>query len=876
MVVAACGDNGSECDPGTTMNVNGTCVGNATTCSDGTILVGDHCEIDPASCQDGTVLMGGQCVDPGVQMADIEEAAEPNGLGLIEISSQPAGTITLKPAGQAFVIHGKIVPFQDDDADGQQDPDIDTYVVQVTAPTKISISADGLHGLAAGFVSLANVPTSDPLTDWTRFGVNLTGDTSKREIYLPVAGTYLIGVGDSRSLLLTGGAAGAEMGAAAFEYYVSIEQGTITPKALTVDANGTATESGMRNPGEVKLFTAPMGAGFNDASLESSAPQIQSSLVVTRTRSSAITIKGIGNGDDVTPAAVSFLGIATGDTTTFVADTVIDYAISPTPFTLTLNAKDAGGLSTTGGDVSQPTDDVDFSVFYYDVAPDAELLGMDLAFNVPVSGVVVDEDLFIFSLFTYDPDFGFFFGDTFDSYKGLLRHAQPGRYYLLMFDPSATEATLTATSTYGAQMLVPLVKGTPSNNVAIGAYESNAFTYAPGVAADPWQQFTGSGTGTGTITAAFFDQSTTFGRIDPMPSNTCGTFCDDVFPIFTQTYAEAGQTRGRILIPQMAITNMFVSVNTETVTGSPTFSLDYKAQANVTDLGMAAIGTPATAMNKDLDTTSHATQRFIVRAGAGNNLTITATPHGATLNTRLQLVNADETNNGAAVNNGAAGAADSALTLQTAAGFTAFTVTQTSAVTDQFDVSVAATAPVNYTTAAGTTAFADACTGGATLALSDPDEGASALVNSPANFDFFGLAGPQFKVFSNGFLSFDTALACGGTCFYNNAAMPAAASPNALVAPYWDDLDQVSVCQKTVGSQLIIQWTGVLYMTTTVVSFQAILDGSNDKIEFVYGPTHAADGSAGTIGVENQTGTTAKQLSSNTVNQSPNTIFTPM
>jgi hypothetical protein len=60
------------------------------------------------------------------------------------------------------------------------------------------------------------------------------------------------------------------------------------------------------------------------------------------------------------------------------------------------------------------------------------------------------------------------------------------------------------------------------------------------------------------------------------------------------------------------------------------------------------------------------------------------------------------------------------------------------------------------------------------------------------------------------------------------------------------------------------------------VSFQAILDGSNDKIEFVYGPTHAADGSAGTIGVENQTGTTAKQLSSNTVNQSPNTIFTPM
>jgi hypothetical protein len=85
------------------------------------------------------------------------------------------------------------------------------------------------------------------------------------------------------------------------------------------------------------------------------------------------------------------------------------------------------------------------------------------------------------------------------------------------------------------------------------------------------------------------------------------------------------------------------------------------------------------------------------------------------------------------------------------------------------------------------------------------------------------------------------------------------------------------VCQKTVGSQLIIQWTGVQYLSPKpVVSFQAILDGSNDKIEFVYGPTHAATGAAATIGLENQIGSSAKQLSSNTANMSPNTIFTPM
>jgi hypothetical protein len=326
---------------------------------------------------------------------------------------------------------------------------------------------------------------------------------------------------------------------------------------------------------------------------------------------------------------------------------------------------------------------------------------------------------------------------------------------------------------------------------------------------------------------------------------------------------------------------MLVTVNTATVTGSPTFSLDYKAQANVTDLGTAAIGTPVTAMNKDIDTTSHSTQRFIVRSGTGNTLTTTATPVGAGLNTSIQFVNADESNNGTAVNNGAVGAVDTALSVQGPAGFTAFTVTQTTSIADQFNVSVAASAPVTYTTAAGTTAFADACAGGGSaVALSDDDDGLSAVINTPAGFDYFGVATTGLKVSSNGFLSFDTALTCAGDpsgfCFFGNAGFPSANAPNAVAAPYWDDLYTVSVCQKTDGTKLIIQWSGLLLDDDSEVSFQAILDGANDKVEFVYGPTHAADGSAATIGLENQTGTAAKQLSSNTVNQSPNTIFTPM
>src|SRR5689334_3116188 len=94
-LVAGCGDSGHQCDPGTTMNVDGVCTGNPTTCTDGTVLVDGACQIDPNACQDGTVLVGGKCVDPDHVTADAEEGAEPNALGLFgEASTTPAGSIS--------------------------------------------------------------------------------------------------------------------------------------------------------------------------------------------------------------------------------------------------------------------------------------------------------------------------------------------------------------------------------------------------------------------------------------------------------------------------------------------------------------------------------------------------------------------------------------------------------------------------------------------------------------------------------------------------------------------------------------------------------------------------------------------------------------
>ncbi|HEY5948949.1 MAG TPA: hypothetical protein VIV40_25835, partial [Kofleriaceae bacterium] len=820
----------------------------------------------------------GACVDPDHITADVEEAAEPNGLGLFgELSNDAAGAILLKPVGQHFVVHGKIVPFQDADGDGQRDPDVDTYSIEVTAPVMLSVSADGLHGLAGGFVSLANVSQTNPLSGWTRFGVNPTGDASKRQLYLPAAGTYLVAIADTRSLLLSGAAAGAAMGEPDFEYYVSIDQLAATPTALTA-TDGVATSNGQLQPGEVKLFTVAMGEGINSAELAVTIDHVQESLVVSNTQGGAATIKAVADGEtgDAATATATVFGIKNGDQQVVVVDNVFDYSNAPYNYALTINLGSAGALSTTGGTVMQPASDTDFSTFYYDVGNDGKLIGMNVHFSRAVSGVIVDENFLIFSQFTYDPLFGFA-GDTFQDYKGLLNHEVAGRYYFLVFDPAAGTADIAATSSYAALMPVAITKGTTLSNQAVNAYGSNPLSYDAGTTTDPWQQFTGSGTGTGAITAAFYKPTTAFGRLDPL-TNTCGAACDDSpLPIFTHSYVETGTTRGRILLDDATPTYL-VKVWTATTTGTPTFNLDFKPRP-ATDLGTVTIGTPVTRMDQALDA-STTVQRFLVRSAAGNGLVINTHPDQGTLDTRFQVITRDEAASGALTNNGLIGADDSLQTIQTGNGWTAFTVTSAAPIVGgTFDLSVTATAPVTYMKTAGTTAFSDACTGGTVVAMSDLDEGRStATIATPAGFDYFGFASGQLRVFANGFLSFDTALACASStsCFYTNADMPAAANPNSIVAPYWDDLVLTGVCQKTSGTKLIIQWTGSTYTGSTAVQFQAILDGANDTVEFVYSGTQAATGTSATIGIENQIGSAASKVGYNTASTVTASLFTPL
>lgn len=349
-----CGDNSKECGPGT-IDEAGECVpapscGTGTVrddesglcvpdgsivCSNGTVfdMLTGTCKIDPTSCQNGTVLINNACVDPTAGLTvDVQEGPEPNGLGIVETSTAQAGSITLAPTGTAFVVHGSIAPWRDDDGDGALDPDIDTYVVTVAGPALLRVTADGVHDLTAGFYATAADDAMAPLASWRRFGINVAGDTSQRQIYLPGAGTYRLAIGDTRTLheyLLTGTALAAPTG----DYYVSItELGPPPAQALTVTSS-MATVTGTTDGDTLAFYTLPAGLGVTMGSLDMPSQLVTASLVVVVNDA----LRALGDETATQPARVNVGGGAPGDATLIVVDQLFDMSPSPAAFTLTVS-----------------------------------------------------------------------------------------------------------------------------------------------------------------------------------------------------------------------------------------------------------------------------------------------------------------------------------------------------------------------------------------------------------------------------------------------------------------------------------------------------------------------------------------------------------
>jgi hypothetical protein len=190
----------------------------------------------------------------------------------------------------------------------------------------------------------------------------------------------------------------------------------------------------------------------------------------------------------------------------------------------------------------------------------------------------------------------------------------------------------------------------------------------------------------------------------------------------------------------------------------------------------------------------------------------------------------------------------------------------------QYDVNVGEQAAIAYTLAADTTAFVDACAGGAAITFnldtggtcsSHCQNGLSAAIASPSGFTFFGLPAASFVASSNGFVSFDLTTPDSGQ-FPNN--LPSAFLPLAVAAPYWSGLANVTSCVNVAAPQVIVQWTGVDAFTNKVVHAQAILDGSDNSIRFLWATDETALGDFATIGIEDQAGINATVISNGNAN----------
>jgi hypothetical protein len=896
---ASCGDNSKVCGPGTNdLDGDGLCEagggsgGPPPMCSDGTILdpQTNSCVIDPSSCQDGTVLINGRCVDPTEALVvDLNEAAEPNNVnvGGVEASSAFAGQITLASRGEAFVVKGNINPFRDGDDDGEIDPDMDAYQLTVTAPTLLEISVDGVGGLMGAFMV---VPLGgNPAADWRRFGLNVTGDTSKRQIYLPAAGAYAIAVTDTRALSVgTGSPPAAGAGAAAgnpkANYFMSITELPVpAPTALTV-TGGVATSTGTLGAGELALFTAPMGLGLNEIELAIPSTPMAAVVILRNGTYKVDAAEELDLLGGSVPARITAGGFMAGDTALIVADTVYHYGPGAAPYTLTVRPGNAAALSRTGGMAAQPEVTGRFSVFYYDVTAADEITAFALTWNQPVAGMIVDTELRRVASFTFDPQSGDFTDRTFTSYTGLVRHRAPGRYYFLVKDPAGAGPTqITATSSLAAQTATAIVKNTPlTNQPASTTFRSRAFTYDAGTI-DQWQVFNATGAGTGMITTSFFDPATAYGRLDPLATAGTAPLASDADPIFLYSFPEAGSSQGRVMIGDLTASYL-VLARTGAATGTPTLSLDFRTRVHH-NFGAIATGGSAALMTQQL--TPGSPQRFyLLRAAPGTKLTITLDPITPTLDTRFQILSRDEDVQ-RTYNSAPASADDVAQLLQAGSGWTAFSVSSVSPLgstaTFNLSINVASFTPPTYARTAGTTTYFDQCLGGTVQPLfsdgtgTSTNEGLTAPIATPAGFSFFGLLEPQLTASTNGWLSFGPVSAARPA----NTSLPTAGDPDALVAPYWDDLLNVTICTRISGTRLIVQWTGRLAGggAPMGVEMQVHLDGATGKIELVWGPNHVPTGAGATVGIENQVGGAATQLGFNTANVArPGTtaVLTPM
>ncbi|MEZ4401510.1 MAG: hypothetical protein R3B06_15905 [Kofleriaceae bacterium] len=868
--VSGCGDNSVTCGDGThdeggyclpdntaacgtgTIEMNGTCVPDGSVvCVQGTVFdpATGTCVVDPSACADGTTLVGGECIpDDDLLMgaADHVEAAEPNAGPAV------AGSFDAPGLDASTTFYGCITAYEDADSDGNLDADYDAWLVNASGPMVLEVTTDGIHGLSAGFIAVsADAAHPVELDSWQRIGINLTGDTAKREIYLPAAGRYALFVTDARSLFL--GDAGA--GNADTCYFATVKQ-VAMPTAVPL----TTPVQASTDDGKVKLFTyTGAEGGLLDLSMNTTAPALSPAFVSLR----GTTLHKAAAGD---PPFDTIGGLAAGDVVSVIVDSVYNYGVAPQAFTIDSFAPAAQALPTDGSTITVTDNNVDgatsytdINYSYFDVAT-AGVKRFDVTASIPVDMVILRRDIFTpgGSFDTFASIDGFLGGAGTDTFTTqFIKFLTPGRYYFATLNPAGDNAggTYTITSTVADVAVGALTYGTDSGSQTLAT--TSGF-HSLDLTNPEWIEYGVTGTtdwGTGNV------------AVDAYPSTAEGwlrTGTAPATPAAGNTYPDHTSAQpavapfaptGRIMLGDAR--DFLLRVRpTATPGAAATYSLLVGDRPHVT-LGPVVAGTPLVRTNMD-PTAAGAVTRYLVTGQSGDRLTAAVTPTVATVDIAVSRRNRDESiPTGGTANAGGNGATESVSSLF-ANGWVAFTASNLGTATTNLSLNLTATLPIQ---------FVDICATGTELPApfdGNADDDYSAVQTLPAGFTFpyFGQNPTEYIVAGNGFMVFgNTNPTCSFGCF-SNGTIPSATQPNGIVAPYWDDLDTVQVCVKEEATKVTVQWTGNLYNSATTVQFQTILN-SNGQIDFVYGPNQAANGSSATVGAESIDGATGIQLSRN-------------
>jgi hypothetical protein len=145
-------------------------------------------------------------------------------------------------------------------------------------------------------------------------------------------------------------------------------------------------------------------------------------------------------------------------------------------------------------------------------------------------------------------------------------------------------------------------------------------------------------------------------------------------------------------------------------------------------------------------------------------------------------------------------------------------------------------------------------------------------ISLPFTFNFGGTNYTSIKISSNGNLHFGTASSA-----YSNTCLPNSANPNALIAPFWDDLNPSAggaIYTATAGVSpnriFVVEWRDVRAYNagTNGVTFSVQLVESSNHIwllyqDTIFGASTVDNGRSATVGLENAAGNAANQYSCN-------------